>query len=149
MNRSPSGLRDHVGYWLRRLSDEVHLSFERKLADQGVTVAQWNVLVTIYRAEAETVGDIAKFIEVDVAAVSRVVDRLSEKRLVERTVDPGSRRRMPLKLTTAGRKLVPTLIAIADENDDAYFGALSTERRGELVTLSRSLMKNNLRENAS
>ena len=63
MSGSASGLRDHVGYWLRRLSDEVHLSFERKLAAHGVTVAQWTVLVTLYRGEGATVAEVARFIE--------------------------------------------------------------------------------------
>ncbi|HLH82755.1 MAG TPA: hypothetical protein VKV38_05780 [Trebonia sp.] len=38
-----SGPRDRAGYWLRRLSDEVHASFERQIAARGVTVAQGNV----------------------------------------------------------------------------------------------------------
>lgn len=140
MTSSASGLRDHLGYWLRRLSDEVHVSFERKLASRGVTVAQWNVLVTLYRGEAETVGEVAKFIETDVAAASRLVDRLVDKGLVERGTDPASRRRVPLVLTTAARDLVPALIELADENDAAYFGALTETRRRELVALLKSLL---------
>ncbi len=141
MNESTSGLRDHVGYWLRRLSDEVHLSFERKLADKGVTVAQWNVLVALYRDDGSTVGEIARFVETDVAAVSRLVDRLVEKGLLERGTDPASRRRVPLDLTPAARELVPTLIQLADENDRAYFGSLSQAQRDELIALLKTLLK--------
>ena len=92
MSEPASGLRDHLGYWLRRLSDEVHLSFERKLAAHGITVAQWNVLVTLYRGEGQAVAEVARFIETDAAAVSRLVDRLGEKGLVARSPDPASRR---------------------------------------------------------
>jgi DNA-binding MarR family transcriptional regulator len=143
---SLSGLRDHLGYWLRRLSDEVHLSFERRLAEHGVTVAQWNVLVSLYRNESDTVGGISRFVELDVAAVSRLVDRLVEKGLVVRLSDPSSRRRIPLELTRKARKLVPVLIDLADENDETYFGALTKQQRFELVDLLKRLTINNKQE---
>ena len=140
MSGSASGLRDHVGYWLRRLSDEVHLSFERKLAAHGVTVAQWNVLVTLYRGEGETVAEVARFIETDAAAVSRLVDRLAEKGLVARFADPASRRRVLLALTPPAAGLVPMLAELADQNDEAFFGTLPPAQRAELAGLLQRLV---------
>ncbi len=140
MSGSASGLRDHVGYWLRRLSDEVHLSFERKLAAHGVTVAQWNVLVALYRGEGETVAEVARFIETDAGAVSRLVDRLAGKGLVVRSADPASRRRVLLALTPPAAGLVPVLIELADENDEAFFGTLRPAQRAELAGLLQRLV---------
>jgi len=139
MSRPASGLRDHVGYWLRRLSDEVHLSFERKLATHGVTVAQWNVLVTLYRDEGTTVAEVARFIETDAAAVSRLVDRLVEKGLVNRSADPASRRRVLLTLTQPASQLVPVLAGLADQNDAEFFRTLSATKRAELAGLLQRL----------
>ena len=140
MSRSASGLHDHVGYWLRRLSDEVHLSFERRLAAQGVTVAQWNVLVTLHRGEGETVAEVARFIETDAAAVSRLVDRLAEKGLVTRSADPASRRRVLLALTPPATRLVPALVELADHNDEAFFGTLPPAQRAGLAELLQRLL---------
>jgi DNA-binding MarR family transcriptional regulator len=140
MSGSASGLRDHLGYWLRRLSDEVHLSFERKLAAHGVTVAQWNVLVTLYRGEGETVAEVARFIDTDAAAVSRLVDRLADKGLVARSADPASRRRVLLALTPPGVGLVPVLVQLADRNDEAFFGTLPAAQRAELAGLFQRLL---------
>jgi DNA-binding MarR family transcriptional regulator len=141
MSGSASGLRDHLGYWLRRLSDEVHLSFERKLAAHGVTVAQWNVLVTLYRGEGETVAEVARFIGTDAAAVSRLVDRLADKGLVARSADPGSRRRVLLALTPPAAGLVPVLVQLADRNDEAFFGTLPAAQRAELAGLLQRLLR--------
>jgi DNA-binding MarR family transcriptional regulator len=140
MSGSASGLRDHVGYWLRRLSDEVHLGFERKLAAHGVTVPQWNVLVALHRGEGATVAEIARFIETDAAAVSRLVDRLAEKGLVTRSADPASRRRVLLALTPSAGELVPALVELADQNDAAFFGTLTDTQRTELAGLLRRLV---------
>ncbi len=139
MSGSDSGLRDHVGYWLRRLSDEVHLSFERKLAAEGVTVAQWNVLVTLHRGDGATVAEVARFVETDQGAVSRLVDRLEEKGLVRRAAHPASRRQNLLQLTETGAALVPELVDIADANDAAFFEHLSVTQRDSLVALLRQL----------
>jgi DNA-binding MarR family transcriptional regulator len=140
MSEPASGLRDHLGYWLRRLSDEVHLSFERKLAAHGITVAQWNVLVTLSRGEGQTVAEVARFIETDAAAVSRLVDRLGEKGLVARSPDPASRRRVLLTLTPPAAELVPVLVQLADQNDEAFFGTLPATQRAELAGLLQHLL---------
>jgi DNA-binding MarR family transcriptional regulator len=135
-----SGLHDHVGYWLRRLSDEVHASFERQIAARGVTVAQWNVLVSVYHGQATTTAEVARFIGIDPGAVSRLVDRLAGKGLMTRSADPASRRRLRLNLTGAGRELVPDLIRIADENDEMFFGALPPGERAGLMHLLQRLL---------
>ena len=135
-----NGLRDHVGYWLRRLSDEVHTSFERRLAAYDVTVAQWSVLVTVYRGDATTTTEAARFIGIDPGAVSRLVDRLAAKELITRSTDPQSRRSLRLELTPAGQALAPVLIGIADQNDTAYFGSLPPTERTELMHLLRQLL---------
>ncbi len=139
MKESTSGLHDHVGFWLRRLSDKVHVSFERKLAAHDVTVSQWNVLVALYRGNGETVGEIARYLQTDVAAVSRLIDRLQDKELAQRVTDPASRRRVPIELTARGRALVPTLIELADQNDDAFFHVLSAKEHQHLVSLLQQL----------
>jgi len=135
-----SGLRDHIGYWLRRVSDEVHASFERQLDARGVTVAQWNVLVTVYHGHATTTSEVARYIAIDPGAVSRLVDRLADKGLMARSADPASRRRLQLSLTEAGRALVPDLIQIADENDEAFFGTLPVRDQAALMRLLQDLL---------
>lgn len=136
-----SGLHDHLGYWLRRLSDQVHTSFERRLAAHDVTVAQWNVLVTIYHDEARTTSDVARYVSIDIAAVSRVVDRLVAKGLVVRVPDPMSRRRQVLVLTQRASTLVPILIAEADGNEEEFFGDLPATQRSSLSAQLAALMK--------
>ncbi|MFJ9821099.1 MarR family transcriptional regulator [Streptomyces sp. NPDC101151] len=135
-----NGLHDHLGYWLRRLSDEVDLSFERALAGHGVTVAQWNVLITVYHGRAGNIRAAARHIGIDTGAVSRLVDRLADKGLVRRAPDPDSKRSVILKLTPAGEELVPHLIVIADLNEARYFGKLDATRRTQLEASIRELL---------
>lgn len=135
-----SGLYDHTGYWLRRLSNLVHQTFERALAEHDVTVAQWNALVAIHHGDATTPFDLARFIDIDTGAVTRLVDRLVEKRLLERVPDPKDRRSVQLELTDRGRLLVPKLVQLADENDRLFFGSLSAAEHRQLKDLISTLL---------
>jgi DNA-binding MarR family transcriptional regulator len=147
MEQQGSDLRTHTGYWLRRLSDIVHVSFERQLAEHGVTVAQWNVLVTIYRRRARTTSEVARYTANDAAAVSRLVDRLVAKGLLTRSPDPTSRRKVLLALTPEAHELLPALIAIADRNDERFFGSMDPKRRAGLNALLEQLT-NQTKENS-
>jgi DNA-binding MarR family transcriptional regulator len=140
MTRQTSGLHDHLGYWLRRLSDKVHGRFERQLAEHGVTVSQWAVLITVYRGDATTTRAVSRYLDIDVGAVSRLVDRLIAKGLMSRESDPDSKRILRLALTEQGRDLAPRLAEIADRNDAHFFAALTPDQRRQLEHWIRNLV---------
>lgn len=141
--RPPSRLEDHLGYWLRRLSNRVSHNFAERLETRGVSVPQWVVLRCLFDEEGASLTELAAFVGVDAGALSRMIERLSQKGLVVREPDPASRRSVRLRLTDAGRKLVPVLAREADENDEACFGSLGdAERRRLLATIQVLLTKN-------
>lgn len=137
---APSGLRGHTGYWLDRLRGEVHAGFERGLAETGVSVAQWCVLIALYKGDAATPLELAGFIDIDAGAVTRLIDRLVAKGLVERIADPADRRSVRVELTEAGRRVTPKLAGIADRNDAAFFEPLTrAEHRTFKLLLAKLL----------
>ncbi|MER6565525.1 MarR family transcriptional regulator [Streptomyces sp. NPDC001093] len=134
-----SGLHDHLGYWLRRLSDEVHGRFEAELGRHDVTVSQWGVMVSVFHGH-DTTKAVAAHMDIDPGAVSRLVDRLAAKGLIRREPDPASRRSVRLVLTDRGQALVPELAEIADHNDAHYFGSLDAGQRRQLEEWIRRLV---------
>ncbi|MER6546288.1 MarR family transcriptional regulator [Streptomyces sp. NPDC001250] len=134
-----SGLHDHLGYWLRRLSDEVHSRFETELARHDVTVSQWGVMVSVFHGH-DTTKAVAAHMDIDPGAVSRLVDRLMAKGLIGREPDPASRRSVRLVLTDQGQALVPVLAELADRNDHHYFGSLDAAQRRQLEQWIRRLV---------
>jgi DNA-binding MarR family transcriptional regulator len=123
----PSGLHDHTGYWLNRLRGVVHTRLETVLAEHGVTVAQWSVLITVYREDAVTPLEIARFIDVDPGSLTRLLDRMEDKDLIQRLPVDGDRRSIRIALTPHAAALTPRLAALADANDATFFAALSDE----------------------
>lgn len=139
----PSQLEDHLGYWLRCLSNLVSQGFAERLECHGVSVPQWVVLRCLFDAENASLNELASTVGVDNGALSRMVERLVQKGLIARGADPSDRRTVRLRLTEAGAKLVPTLAREADENDEAFFGVLVEEDRAKLLQTVRTLLTEN------
>jgi DNA-binding MarR family transcriptional regulator len=134
-----SDLTAHTGYWLRMVSNAVSQDFARKVADEGVTVAEWSFMRALYDADAMAPSALAEKMGMTKGAISKLADRLLGKGLIARADNPGDRRAHTLSLTGAGRSKVPILAALADRNDAEYFGILPTEEREMLHRLLRTL----------
>ncbi|HEX4227639.1 MAG TPA: MarR family transcriptional regulator [Bryobacteraceae bacterium] len=138
-----SSLESHAGFWLRFVSNHVSHSFARKLANTGVTVAEWVMLRVLFEVGETSPSKLAAFSGLTRGAVSKLVDRLLRKDLVSRTEASEDRRFQDVKLTAAGRALVPKLATLADRNDEEFFSHLSTKDRAALVAILKKLVAAN------
>lgn len=72
----PSQLDQHIGFWLRKLSNQVSSSFAHRMEAHGVSVAQWVVLRVLFDHPSLPLKEIVARVGVDQGALSRMVDRL-------------------------------------------------------------------------
>ncbi len=138
--REISGLEDHLGYWLRYVSNHVSNAFRRKVEAKGVTVAEWVVLRELY-AGSLAPSAVAERIGMTRGAISKLADRLEEKALLTRASGKNDGRYQELALTPAGRVLVPQLALLADQNDEEFFGHLSREERAAIEHLMKEIVR--------
>ena len=128
-----SELEEHLGYWLRLVSNHVSHAFKAKVEAQGVTVAEWVILRALFNADGARPSALADQLGLTRGAVSKLVDRLMNKQLVACAADEADGRAQSLRLTLAGRRLVPSLARLADQNDSEAFGHLSKSERSTLL----------------
>ncbi|WP_210416307.1 MarR family winged helix-turn-helix transcriptional regulator [Leptospira idonii] len=134
-----SHLKSHIGFWMRLVSNQVSSSFARKLEKSGVTVAEWVVLREMFDCgDTFPPSQIAELTGLSRGAVSKLTDRLLEKKMVTRKESETDRRYQELKLTKEAKVLIPKLGVLADENDDQFFSVLT---KAERKTLTDLLMK--------
>ena len=136
-----SHLRKHLGFWLRFVSNHVSHTFAGKLQASGVTVAEWVVLREMFDDEETSPGVIAERIGMTRGGVSKLVDRLVGKKLVTRAGRTDDRRFQSIALTAAGRRLVPRLAKLADQNDEQFFHPLSAREHAALLGLMKKLVQ--------
>lgn len=123
------------------VSNAVSQSFARKVDREGVTVAEWVFLRALYDAGQVAPSRLAEGMGMTKGAISKLADRLLEKSLIERRANPDDKRAHTLALSRAGSRLVPRLAALADENDEEFFGALASDERQRLEQLLRKIVK--------
>jgi DNA-binding MarR family transcriptional regulator len=138
-----SDLKKHVGFWMRFVSNHVSQAFARKLLDSGVTVAEWVVLREMYDQETIAPSVLAAHTGMTRGGATKLVDRLVAKELATRQESSDDRRFQEIALTTAGRRLVPQLAALADQNDQEFFQPLSAREREALVATLKKLVHAN------
>lgn len=139
-DKPPSELHSHLGYWLRAVSNAVSHSFARKVEAEGVTVAEWVFLRTLYNCDGIAPSLLADRMGMTKGAISKLADRLTAKRLIARGPNPNGQRGQRLVLEPAARSLVPRLADLADRNDAEFFGALSPGERDQLERVLRTII---------
>jgi DNA-binding MarR family transcriptional regulator len=137
--RSISGLESHLGYWLRRVSNTVSGKFARSLQARQTSVAEWVLLRHLYDREQATPGELAEASTMTRGAISKIIDKLQAKGWIRSKVNPEDNRGQLLSLTPVGRRNLPELAEIADQNDEQFFSCLDADERAALKTLLSKL----------
>ena len=140
MSSTPASLSSHIGYWLRAVSNHVSHAFARRIADEGVTVAEWVVLRSLFDSDDIGPAELADRLRLTRGAITRLADRLIAKALLRRTQDPADGRAQRLTLTERGHALVPRLAALADANEAEMFAPLTADEQAQLTGLLSKLV---------
>jgi len=90
-------------------------AFDRLAVGLGVTRAQWKVLFKLTRRPGLRQVELADMLDLEPITLCRIVDRLEEAGLVERSRDPDDRRAWRLHVTTKAQPLIEKLQAVGAE----------------------------------
>ena len=103
-------------------------AFDRLAVGLGVTRAQWKVLFKLTRTPGLRQVELADMLDLEPITLCRIVDRLEEGGLVERTRDPEDRRAWRLHVTPKAQPLVDKLQAIGADLVDQAFSGIDPEQ---------------------
>jgi DNA-binding MarR family transcriptional regulator len=96
---------------------------DARMAKHGLTDAQWRPLWMIKSGRAATANELAREIWIDSSAITRLLDRLEGKGLVERVRSHSDRRVTLLRLTEAGEVAAAKIpYVLASVNNDFLHG---------------------------
>jgi DNA-binding MarR family transcriptional regulator len=103
--------RRSLGYLIKRLHGLIVPRAEALFADADFTFSQWVVLMAVRDGVADTCGEIARHLDHDTGAVTRLVDQLEERGYLLRRRSTSDRRVVHIEITAAGRALTKSLMA--------------------------------------
>ena len=127
--------RDSLGYLVKRSHALMHDMLEPVLAAQGFTFTQYIVLAYVRDGIAINPKDFCAEFRHDSGALTRVIDQLAERRLLERARGVVDRRKVDLRLTEAGVQAVEGLIPIVVQRLNTVLAEFSSAEFAELLRL--------------
>src|ERR1039458_3251892 len=101
--------RSSIGYLLKRAHTLMVDQLAAAVAASEITVTQWLVLMYLRDGLAINASDLCLQLQHDSGALTRVIDQLEGRGLVQRERSREDRRAVQLRLTAAGTETVATL----------------------------------------
>ena len=118
-------------------AEEMQRAMAELLKTQDLSMAQYNVLRILCGAgpEGATCGDVSENLIRHDPDVTRLMDRLDKRGLIERARDTKDRRVVRTRITKAGAALLAELDEPVDELHARQLGHIGSKRLAELVAL--------------
>ncbi|ASJ74712.1 MarR family winged helix-turn-helix transcriptional regulator [Granulosicoccus antarcticus] len=93
-----------IAYLMRRIINSIQSQIEQSMEPYDLTAMQWLPLFILDNGTASTSAELARRMQVDTGAVTRMVDRMEHKGLIRRVRSVEDRRVVNLEVTAAGRE---------------------------------------------
>ena len=131
----------HLGLLLERAGRVVGERLDRAIGRDGVTSDHWRVLRLLADAEGHAMGELADRMEMNPPTLTKLIDRMVGKSLVQRAADPEDSRRVLVYATDGGLDLLEELQGKVDEHHAALRALLGERIARQLERLLTTLIE--------
>jgi DNA-binding MarR family transcriptional regulator len=129
-----------IGYLVKRAHSMMLDIMEPVFEERGFTFIQYVIMSWLRDGIAVNPKDICIRFRHDSGALTRVIDQLAERGLIERVRRDRDRRKVELQLTPAGRETIETLVPLVVEKLNLALADFSSD---EVQEMQRLLIKLN------
>jgi DNA-binding MarR family transcriptional regulator len=126
--------------WAGRLSRRVDAFYQEALRDSELKYSDYAVLSLLHFSGAMSPKQLNSYLAITSGGLSKTIQRLEKKKLVQREADPVDGRGTVISLTKAGERLVVRLLAEDVEAHEALLGDRSSAERKRIAVALRDLL---------
>ena len=138
----PLGESEYFFYLLFQVARQRDLYCDKALAACGLNMAQWRSLAIVRRMEICTMSSLARYSTIERTTLTRAVDQLVGRGLVERWVPESDRRQVNLSLSELGEQAFAQGAAILDpHNVHLLRDEAPSQMRHAMAVLQNTLRK--------
>ncbi len=135
-------LYQHPSHLLRR-AQQISVSIFYDEMWSELTPVQYAILSRLAEHPGIDQVSLAGLAAIDTSTGATVYARLEEKGLLERKVIPHNRRQRALRITVAGRRLLETLVPLAQRLRQRLLAPLSEQEQAQFMGLLAKLVQEN------
>lgn len=121
-------LESHVFFLFTQIFGRRNRQLAEALRALAISIPQWRVLAVLHERPDLTMSELAELATVDRTTLTRALDNMVRRRLIERRADARDRRSVRLRLTNSGSaaffRVLPRVI---EQNERALAGFSRTE----------------------
>ena len=133
-------VRQSVGYLVKRAHGLALDVLEPAVAQQGLTFVQYVVMMALRDKLVLNAKDICTALRHDSGALTRVIDQLETRGLVQRNRSLADRRAVELRLTEAGQAMLVQVLPTVVDKTNSALGEFSDAEFAELLRLLNKLV---------
>lgn len=125
-------------YLIHDLARAARRRFDEQARERGLTMPQWRVIGQLSKTSEISQVALASLVDMDPMTLSRIVDRLEGKGLVERIPDPNDNRAKLVRATVKAQEMMAGIRRVArDVYEEALQGLSEDERQTLFALLGR------------
>ncbi|MFF7709319.1 MarR family transcriptional regulator [Pseudomonas sp. NPDC007930] len=113
---------------------------DKHLEEFGVTAAQFKVLIIVARWDVHSPAELCRHIALDSGSMTRMLDRLEQKGLIERQRSAADRRQVKIELSEAGQQLADRFPEVGAKAMNELVGVLEGAELDELERILRKIL---------
>lgn len=106
-------LPDYLLFLTASVSAAMSEEFHEHVRTRGLRVPEWRVLACLHDDDGQMITRLARFAMIEQSRLTRIIDNMDERGLLERRSDKADRRRVRIFLTRAGARLAADLVSEA------------------------------------
>jgi DNA-binding MarR family transcriptional regulator len=133
---------------LARASKLISAEFHEVVRAGGLPVAEWRILASLAGGEPVPVGRLAQIVLAPQPTVTRQIDRMAAKGLVERVAHATDRRLTLARITPQGEALAQGLIERARAHERRVLAPFGRERAALLKMVLKEMIEQHQRPSA-
>lgn len=127
-------------YLLAASSDAASAEFHAEVRARGLRVPEWRVLACLHDDDGQMITRLADFAMLEQSRLSRIIDGMVARGLLERRADAKDKRRRRIHLTDLGREISANLVSLAQQHESDLLSRLSDTDRGRLIPALQALL---------
>ncbi|HEY2927706.1 MarR family winged helix-turn-helix transcriptional regulator [Piscinibacter sp.] len=135
-------MAESMGHLLFQLMLSMRREIETRMAEHGLTDAQWKPLLMLKLGRADSAFELAREMCVDAGAMTRMLDRLESKGLIERVRSETDRRVVHLQLTAEGESVVEHVPHVLAAVNNDFLRGFNKQEWAQLKELLQRMLVN-------
>lgn len=140
-----------IGYLIRQIINNAAVVTEQRMAEHGITDAQWKPLLMLQQGLCTTAAEASRLMCCDTGAMTRMLNRVEAKGLVQRTRSNEDKRVVKLELTEEGKQTVEVVPYVLADIWNTLLEEFNKEEIEQMIGFLQRLFVNarSLREGVS